>query len=77
MAGHATTCEWAAGSRFNGMVTFLALCRDLAAYHRGQPLGQIFEATMKSVHAIFGMTTLVVGILGLLCPIVMLWKASW
>jgi hypothetical protein len=31
---------------------------------------------MKSVHAIFAMTTLVVGILGLLGPIVVLVKAS-
>ncbi len=31
---------------------------------------------MKSVHAIFGLATLVVGILGLLGPIVMLIKAS-
>jgi hypothetical protein len=38
--------------------------------------GQSFEAIVKSPHAVFATITLVIGILGLLGPIVMLVKAS-
>jgi hypothetical protein len=50
---------------YNGMV---CSSRHIAypAAHPSRASGQSFEVTMKSVHAIFAMTTLVVGILGLL-----------
>ena len=38
--------------------------------------GQMFEVVVKSPHAIFAAITFVVGILGLLCPLLMLFRAS-
>jgi hypothetical protein len=40
-------------------------------------MGQKLEANLKSPHGLFAVITLFVGVLGLLCPLVMLVKASW
>jgi hypothetical protein len=45
--------------------------------NRAAMQGQSSRQQLKSVHAIFGMITLVVGILGLVCPFITLLNAGW
>ena len=59
----------------------LVVAKGSTSYHLcgGLPLagiGERFEVVVKSPHGMFAAITFVVGILGLLCPLVMLFRAS-